>query len=74
MKLNKTAGVVFALLILLLTGCAAKEEDAVTGIIFERGHGSAWGNQFYIQLEAEQIVSASYIPEASSWNSFWKPC
>ena len=66
MKLNKTAGVVFALLILLLTGCAAKEEDAVTGIIFERGHGSAWGNQFYIQLEAEQIVSASYIPEGSS--------
>lgn len=65
MKPIKAFVFVFVALVLLLTGCAAKEESAVTGIRFNRGHGSAWGNQFYIELDAEQIVTASYIPEGT---------
>ena len=61
---------VFILLLACLTvfpaGCTQKEETAVTGICFERGHGSAWGNQFSIRVDARQIITASYIPQGSS--------
>ncbi len=64
MKAIKTFALVA--LVLLLTGCAAKEESAVTGIRFNRGHESAWGSQFCIELNAEQIVTASYIPDGTT--------
>lgn len=37
----------------------------ITGIRFDRGHGSAWGNQFYIEVCADEIVLARYFPEES---------
>ena len=58
--------VVIMLLALLLPGCKALDEPQVTAVIFNRGHGSAWGNQFYIHVEPEQIVMARYIPAGSS--------
>lgn len=66
MKPIKTVVFVFIVLMLLLTGCSTRKEDAVTGIKFNRGHGSAWGNQFYIEINEEEIVLARYIPEGSS--------
>ena len=48
---------------LLLSGCGAKSNGEITQIIFNRGHGSMWGNQFYIKISPEEIVSARYIPE-----------
>lgn len=38
----------------------------VTKLTFDRGHGSAWGNQFYIELSPEEIVILRYIPEGSA--------
>lgn len=55
----------FAMTALLLTGCKAKEDGEITGGIFDRGHGSAWGNQFYIEVCADEIVLARYFPENS---------
>lgn len=64
MKLRSLAAVfAFAL---LLSGCSAGGGEAVTGIKFERGHGSAWGNQFYIEVNAEEIVIARYIPAGTT--------
>ena len=56
---------IFVLAALLLTGCKAKGGDTITGVIFDRGHGSMWGNQFYIELVAEEIVLARYFPQNS---------
>lgn len=60
---KKAFTAIFVCLITLLAGCNLKEDDAVTGIKFNRGHGSMWGNQFYIELQAAEIVLAHYIPE-----------
>lgn len=46
-----------------MAGCASEKEDEIIGIIFERGHGSMWGNQFYIHVEKTEIVQSRYIPE-----------
>ena len=50
---------------LLLSGCGAKKNSEITMIWFERGHGSLWGNQFYIKVSPREIVTARYIPEGS---------
>lgn len=64
MKLRSLAAVfAFAL---LLSGCNAGECDPITGIKFERGHGSAWGNQFYIEVSPEAIVVLRYIPAGAT--------
>lgn len=55
----------FMIAALLLTGCKAKEDSKIIGVIFERGHGSTWGNQFYIEVRADEIVLARYFPENS---------
>ena len=55
----------FLMAALLLSGCGAKRNSEITKIIFNRGHGSAWGNQFYIKISPEEIVTARYIPEGS---------
>lgn len=59
--------VLLILLLLPLTGCGRSvPTEAPNGIVFERGHGSAWGNQFYIEICPERIIVARYIPEGSS--------
>lgn len=55
----------FVMMALLLTGCGAKEDSMITGVIFDRGHGSAWGNLFYIEVCADEIALARYFPENS---------
>ena len=55
----------FLMAVLLLSGCGTKRNSEITTITFNRGHGSAWGNQFYIQINSEEIVTANYIPEGS---------
>ena len=56
---------IFIVVALLLSGCGAKRNSDITTIKFNRGHGSMWGNQFYINLSPTQIVTARYIPEGS---------
>lgn len=55
----------FMMVALLLSGCGAKRNSEITKIIFNRGHGSAWGNQFYIRISPAEIETARYIPEGS---------
>lgn len=52
-------------LVALLPGCGTKE-DGITAIEFNRGHGSMWGNQLYMEVQPTQIVLARYIPEGQS--------
>lgn len=67
----KRAGRIFVLLLLSavlglsITGCGQKECEVMTGIRFDRGHGSIWGNQFYIEVQADEIVLARHFPENS---------
>ena len=65
MRLAKIVGML-GLALALLAGCDAKADDPITGIKFDRGHGSMWGNQFYIEIRQEQIVTANYIPEGTA--------
>lgn len=51
----------FLLLPVLLAGCGGKTER-LTGLTFDRGSGSTWGNQLYIVLMQTQIVTLRYIP------------
>lgn len=52
----------------MLSGCGKKveEEGTLVGVIFERGHGSAWGNQFYMEVCEDEIIQANYISEDSA--------
>ena len=43
------------LLCTALTACT-QEQATLSGILFDRGHGSAWGNQFYIEVYPEEIA------------------
>lgn len=52
------------LLCAMLAGCG-QEEGKLAGVLFERGHGSAWGNQFYIEVTAEEISLLRYFPEGT---------
>ena len=49
-----------------LTGCHQEESGEMTQITFERGSGSIWGNQFYIEVCPRQILLVRYFPEGSS--------
>ena len=42
------------------------DRETVTGLTFERGSGSVWGNQLYICMTEAQIVTLRYIPEGTS--------
>ena len=66
MKAFKILAIAFVFGTLLWSGCHAKENGALTGIRFNRGHGSAWGNQFYIEIQPAEIVEARYIPQGQS--------
>lgn len=52
-------------MLLGFTGCGTKEAGVMTGLRFDRGHGSVWGNQFYIEVCADEIVLVRYFPENS---------
>lgn len=56
---------VMLLFAVVLAACGKQEDGMLTGIIFNRGHGSAWGNQLYIELCADEIAMLQYIPEGS---------
>lgn len=50
----------------LFSACSGqKESAAISRIVFDRGHGSMWGNQFFIELCPEEIVCVRYFPENS---------
>ena len=57
--------VVMAVGAILLTGCGAQKVE-ITKIVFNRGHDSLWGNQFYIAIQNTEILLAHYIPEGSA--------
>lgn len=49
--------------LLLLPGCGkTPEAGALTGVTFERGSGSQWGNQLYISIAENEITLLRYIP------------
>ena len=56
---------IFLLLSTTLMGCS-QENASLVGIVFERGHDSLWGNQFYIEVYPEQIAAVRCFPEGSS--------
>ena len=62
-KLVFAAGILLSLA--MLAGCRNEDPGVLTGIIFDRGHGSAWGNQFRVELVADEITLLQYIPEGS---------
>lgn len=55
----------FSVMMLWLPGCG-KDREAITGLTFERGSGSAWGNQLYISITQSGIATLRYIPDGSS--------
>ncbi len=56
---------ILAALMLLtgLPGCQTKQDPALTGLIFDRGSGSEWGNQLYIEVNSGQIVTLRYVSQ-----------
>ena len=52
--------------LMLLSGCHGAEPEPITGIKFNRGHGSAWDNQFYIEIDSQEIKRVDYIPSGQS--------
>jgi len=49
-----------------LSGCRGKADYALTGFIFDRGHGSAWGNQLYMEVRSTEIVVLNYISKETN--------
>lgn len=51
----------------MLTSCSGEKGDvSLNRLVFDRGHGSMWGNQFYIEVTETEIVYAAYFPEGAS--------
>lgn len=61
----KKCAVISFLLCAVLSACSCAPTKLV-GIVFERGHGSAWGNQFYINVCKNEIAATRYIPEGAA--------
>ncbi len=59
--MKKILLIVMLLFLVSLSACGAKEDPVLIKIVFERGHGSMWGNQFYIEVTADQIQQVQYI-------------
>lgn len=52
---------------ILLQGCrGVLPAEQLTGLIYERGNGSVWGEQLYISLTEDRILALRYMPEGSS--------
>jgi len=51
------------MLLLALTGCGAaqKELSAPLRVVLDRGHGSMWGNQFYMDVCADGILQTHFF-------------
>ncbi len=49
-----------------MTGCSREEDRVMTGIRFDRGNGSVWGTQFYIEVRAGEILLTRYFPEGAA--------
>ena len=59
MYTKRTAG------LLGMYGCGQTKEHTpakLTRVVLERGHGSMWGNQFYIDVCPQQINQAQFFP------------
>jgi len=54
----------FPIVMLWLTGCSRGREP-ITGLTFERGSGSVWGDQLYISITQRKITTLRYIPDGS---------
>lgn len=55
---RKICGIFLFPLLLLCTGCSSRQPSGgavLAGVIFERGHDSMWGDQFYIEVSENQI-------------------
>lgn len=62
-----SARILAACLAVFLSACAAPGKDArLCRITFDRGHGTLWGNQFYIEICPEEIVLMRYFPAGST--------
>lgn len=60
------AGLASCVLCCTVFAACTQEDATLSGIIFERGHNSAWGNQFYIALYPDEIAIARYFPEGAT--------
>jgi len=49
----------------MLTACG-QVDTALAGIQFERGHGSAWGNQLYVEIYPQEIAIVRFFPEGAA--------
>ena len=59
-----------ACLLTMMVGCASESSPGtLSKITYDRGHGSMWGNQFYIEVTEDEIVCARYFSEGSSEQS-----
>lgn len=65
MKKYILAGIAGCVLCCTALLACTRDGGVLTGIRFDRGHGSAWGNQFYIEVHPQQIAQLRYIPEES---------
>lgn len=66
MRMKGILALISALALVLCAGCGRQESGELSAVIFERGHGSMWGNQFYIELCATEVTLLRYIPEGAS--------
>ena len=49
--------------LICLSGCGAAQEEnpVLTRVTLDRGHGSMWGNQFYMDVNAQEILQTNYF-------------
>ena len=51
--------------VLLMAGCSktpqVPEGAVLTQVIYDRGHGSQWGNQFHMNIKQDEICLASWL-------------
>lgn len=63
MRIRKLCVLGVLLCLTAMTGCSREEDTSLCGVVFERGHSSAWGDAFYIEVRADRIVLAQYFPQ-----------
>lgn len=56
-----------ACLAVCLTSCAGPQQTgSVDRIVFDRGHGSMWGTQLYMELTPREVTLVRYFPVGSA--------